>query len=214
MISTTKQIKNWTGEFGKKYTERNLRTIEEKDKRYIELIGVKRSEINNEFIGDLDRSSSILEVGSNVGDQLLFLKKMGFNNIKGIEVQDGAIRLARKRFPGLNIIQASALDIPFEDGAFDLVFTSVVLIHIAPSDIKTVLREIHRCSRRYIWGYEYYNDTYTEVNYRGQNDLLWKSDFCKLYLDEFDDLLLVKENKIKYINNDNIDSMFLLEKIK
>ncbi len=93
-------------------------------------------------------------------------------------------------------------------------FTSGVLIHIAPTDIRKVLKEIHRCSSCFIWGFEYYADSYTEVNYREHDQLLWKADFTALYLDEFRDLKLVKEEHIKYCNEDNVNTMFLLKKGK
>lgn len=52
---------------------------------------------------------------------------------------------------------------------------------------------------------------------RGRDGLMWKANFPKLYLDEFADLKLVKERKIRYRDSDNRDSdnrdiMFLLEK--
>ncbi|KKK93499.1 hypothetical protein LCGC14_2692290, partial [marine sediment metagenome] len=71
----------------------------------------------------------------------------------------------------------------------------------------------YRCSKKYIWGFEYFANEYTEVSYRGHDDLLWKGDFAKLYLDTFDDLRLLKEKKYKYLCNTNVDSIFLLEKI-
>ena len=74
------------------------------------------------------------------------------------------------------------------------------------------MREIYRCTREYIWGFEYYADKYTEIPYRGHRNLLWKADFAKMYLDEFRDLELVKQKRIKYLNNDNVDSMFLIRK--
>lgn len=115
---------------------------------------------------------------------------------------------------GINIIKATADDIPFKDNYFDMVFTSGVLIHIAPDNIDMVLDEIYRCSKEFIWGFEYYADEYTEVNYRGNSDLLWKTNFVKLYMDRFPDLELIKEEKYKYLYNDNVDSMFLLRKKK
>jgi len=50
------------------------------------------------------------------------------------------------------------------------------------------------------------------INYRGENDLLWKTDFAELFLDRFPDLLLVGEELVPYKNNDNVDIMYLLEK--
>ena len=40
----------------------------------------------------------------------------------------------------------------------------------------------------------------------------WKANFAKLYRDKFEDLELVKEKRIKYLDNDNVDSMFLIRK--
>lgn len=91
-------------------------------------------------------------------------------------------------------------------------FTSGLLIHIAPSDINIVMKEIRRCTKDYIWGFEYFAKDYTEVIYRGEKKLLWKTDFAKLYLNLFDDLELIKEKRLKYLNNDKIDAMFLLKK--
>lgn len=208
----TEQIDVWDGEFGKEYTDRNALTLEQLDQLYKRNYGVSRTEINEAFVGDLSRSIKMLEVGSNLGNQLLCLQKMGFENLYGIEVNSYAVEQAKAGTTGINIIQASAFDIPFRDGYFDLVFTSGVLIHIAPQDIERAMREIHRCSKEYIWGFEYYADTYTEVRYRGHNNMLWKTDFARLYLNLFDDLELVKEKQMKYLENKNVDMMFLLKK--
>ncbi|GAH77623.1 unnamed protein product, partial [marine sediment metagenome] len=89
---------------------------------------------------------------------------------------------------------------------------SRMLIHISLADIKKALTEIHRCSRKYIWGFEYYSDEYEEINYQGLANLLWKTNFTQLYLDQFGDLKLIKEKKYKYLNDENLDSMFLLGK--
>jgi len=209
---TSSQLEKWEGGFGKEYTDRNTLTLEQMDELYKGNYGVSRTELNKAFVGDLDRSIKILEVGSNLGNQLLSLQKMGFENLYSIEVNSYAIERAKTNTTGINIIQASAFDIPFKDGYFDLVFTCGVLIHIAPADIERALKEIHRCSREYIWGFEYYADTYTEVKYRGHDNLLWKTDFASLYLSLFDDLELVKEKRLKYLENENIDTMFLIRK--
>lgn len=74
------------------------------------------------------------------------------------------------------------------------------------------MNEIYRCTKEYIWGFEYYDEKYTEVIYRGKKDLLYKTNFPKLYLDLSKNIRLVKEKKIKYLNDNNIDVMFLLKK--
>jgi len=208
----TKQIRTWAGVFGKEYTDRNTLTPLQLDQLYKRNYGVSRIELNEEFVGSFDRSIKILEAGSSLGNQLLSLQQMGFKNLYGIEINRYAVQQSKSNTKDINIIQANAFDIPFKDGYFDLVFTSGVLIHIAPADIKRALKEIHRCSKEYIWGFEYYTDNYTEVKYRGQDNLLWKTDFAGLYLNSFDDLELVKEKKLKYLENENVDTMFLIRK--
>ena len=61
-------------------------------------------------------------------------------------------------------------------------------------------------------GFEYYADNYTEILHRGYKDLLWKTDFAKFYREQFSDLELVQEKRLKYIDDDNVDAMFLLRK--
>ena len=213
MATNTFQEDTWSNDFGKEYTDRNTFTPEEVDGLYIENYGVSRTQLNSEFLDNLELNR-ILEVGCNVGNQLNVFKKMGYLDLWGIELQDYAVEVARKRTSGLNIVKGTAFDIPFKSGFFDLVFTSGVLIHISPNDIDKALDEIYRCTKKYIWGFEYYNpDEYQTITYRGNDNLLWKTDFSKLFLNRFQDLKLVHKKIIKYTNNDNLDAMYLLEKI-
>ncbi|NMC06070.1 MAG: methyltransferase domain-containing protein [Candidatus Lokiarchaeota archaeon] len=206
-------MKIWEGEFGKKYTDRNdVKDVQEWDEVYQKTWGITRTEMNTEFLGDLPRDMKVLEVGCNVGNQLRVLQQMGFSRLYGIELQAYAVESARCRTTGINIIQGSAFDIPFKDRFFDLVFTSGVLIHISPGDIHEVLSEIHRCTREYIWGFEYFSEKCTEINYRDHGDLLWKNNFVSLYLEQFKDVSLIKEKKYRYLANDNVDTMFLLRR--
>jgi len=212
MKKITNQMGIWHGKFGREYTERNPQTVKELESLYRKCYGITRTEMNSEFLCKIDSSAKILEVGSNIGIQLLCLQKMGFKNLYGIELQWYAVEQSKRKTKKINIIQGSAFDIPFKDNFFDLVFTSGLLIHISPRDINDVLDEIYRCSRKYIWGFEYYSNYCTEVVYRGKSNLLWKNDFAKLYIQRFPDLRLIKERKFKYLDSENVDSMFLLEK--
>ncbi|MFC1954517.1 pseudaminic acid biosynthesis-associated methylase [Chloroflexota bacterium] len=212
MSKPTKQMQEWAGQFGEEYTDRNALKLEEMELLYKKQYGVTRTEMNSKFIGNLDLNIKVLEVGSNIGNQLLCMQKAGFKHLYGIELQPYAFELSKSRTKNINIIQDTAFDIPFKDGYFDLVFTSGLLIHIAPGDINTVIDEMHRCTKQYIWCFEYYSEEYTQVNYRGYSDLLWKTNFSQLFQHRFNNLRLVKEDHIKYLENDNVDTMFLLEK--
>jgi pseudaminic acid biosynthesis-associated methylase len=214
MSKTTNQMQEWAGQFGKEYTDRNALSLEEVEQLYKGYFGITRSEINNKFINQLDRNIRILEVGSNIGNQLLLLQNMGFKHLYGIELQSYAVELSKSRTKNINIIQGSALDIPFKDHFFDMVFTSGVLIHISPDDIGVVLDEMYRCTKHYIWGFEYYAEEYTKVNYREHDNLLWKTDFSKLFLERFSHCRLVRQELYQYRDSDSTDVMFLIEKDK
>ena len=212
MVTSTRQTKVWQGKFGQEYTDRNALSLEEMESLHMRHYGISRTQMNLRFLPDISPSLRILEVGCNIGNQLLCLQKAGFTNLYGIELQRYAVEVARVRTEGINIIQGSAFDLPFKDEYFELIFTSGLLIHISPTDIRKVVDEIHRCTREYIWGFEYYADEYQKVNYRRQSDLLWKTDFVKLWLKDFPSLELIEEERFKYLKNDNIDTMFLLRK--
>jgi len=211
-MNITKQLKKWKNSFGKEYTDRNSFSVAQLDNLYKKRYGLTRTKLNIDFIGKLNKKIKILEVGSNVGNQLLMLQKMGFKNLFGLEPLEYAVELSKKRLIGINIIRGSAFDIPFKDIYFDLVFSSGVLIHINPKDIRKAMKEIYRCSNKYIWGFEYFSKKYQEVNYRGEKNLLWKADFPRLYIQNFSDLKLIKIKYIKYLQDNNIDEMFLLKK--
>ncbi|MEK7642691.1 MAG: pseudaminic acid biosynthesis-associated methylase [Patescibacteria group bacterium] len=212
MKTTTKQKQFWISQFGSAYLKRNPLTVAELDKNYKMKFNVLRTTMNKEFLGKLPKDIKILEVGANWGLQLMTLQKLGFKNLYGIEVNPFAIEYAHKHTKGIYIIEGDALELPFKDGYFDLVFTSGVLIHIDPKNVPQAMKEIYRVSKKYIWGTEYHSDEYTHTPYRGRNNVQWKTNFPKIYMDLFPDLKLVKEKRYKYLQNENIDTMFLLQK--
>ena len=210
----TAQTRVWQGDFGRAYTDRNSLDTAELDALWFKNYGISRSAINQMFLEGIPRSASFLEVGCNVGNQLLLLQAQGYSQLTGIELQSYALAGAKSRLNNVALKQGSALALPFEDQAFDVVFTSGVLIHIAPGDLPQAMKEIHRCARHYIWGAEYFSPELTAVNYRGNDDLLWKMDYSRKYLTLFDDLELVKERRLQYLENNNVDTVFLLKKSK
>lgn len=210
-MNDTKQQKFWKSDFGKEYTIRNTYGPAELDKFYTDTYGVSRSTMNDEFLKDL-YIKNVLEVGCNIGNQLQLLKKQGFKNLHGIEIQQDAVDIANSKNPELKIIQGSALKLPYKDNEFDLVFTAGVLIHVSPDDIKKMMKEMHRVTKKFIWGFEYFNKDYTEIDYRKNKGFLWKADFVKIFTKQFLNLKIVKEKKYNYLDNDNTDVMFLLKK--
>jgi pseudaminic acid biosynthesis-associated methylase len=211
MSRSTKQVEHWAGENGNAYVDRNPHSTAAMDKLYRGQCGTSRSEMNEDFLSTLPKTLAFLEIGANVGVQLQFLHTMGFRALQGIDVNRRAVQEASKLHPEVVVREGSGFAIPFEDASFDVAYTSGVLIHIAPQDIDGLMREMYRVSRKYIWGFEYYAPTYTEIPYRGEHDLLWKTDFAKLFLSTFSDLSLVKEKRYR-MHDGNENQMYLLEK--
>lgn len=206
----------WHGRFGKSYTKRNLLTLRQTDALYERRYGISLSEMNMRFLAELDKGMRILEVGANVGVKLASLRRMGFRQLVGIELQRDAVEMSKKLSwtKGLDIIAGRAGDIPFKDGYFDLVFTSGLLIHIPPSELRYVVAEMHRVTNEYIWFLEYFSPEITEVKYRGRSGLLWKADYRRIFLDCYADLETVRSEQFKYRDGSgNVDEMSLLRKV-
>jgi len=211
-VPKTPQTAVWNSDFGREYTDRNTFDTDALDQLCRQNYGVSRRQINKTVLSDIARDTSFLEVGCNSGNQLLLLRQMGYSNLSGVELQPYALEIARRRLPDVLLKSGSALALPHEDASFDVVFTSGVLIHIAPDDLPRALDEIHRCASTYIWGMEYYAPEVAEVTYRNHSGLLWKMDYARRYLERFADLELVRERRLPYLENANVDTVFLLRK--
>lgn len=183
---SSRQLEAWRGEFGDEYRDRNVA-----DKAMI----AARTDMWKRILQPLadDPPKSILEVGANIGFNLRALGALTTARLKALEPNAGA----RKRLVDDGVVSAddvhdgAANNITLEDGAMDMVFTSGVLIHIAPDDLASSCAEMYRISSRYIVCAEYFADTPQEVRYREHDGLLFKRDFGGFWMDRFPDLQLV-----------------------
>jgi pseudaminic acid biosynthesis-associated methylase len=205
-----KAVDFWRGPQGQEYTSRNPRTPEATEALYANYYGMTRTEMNKEFVGGLPKDIRILEVGCNIGMQLVILNRMGFNHLYGIDVQllEKADCFAFKLAP--------AQAIPFKDGYFDLVVTNGLLIHIPEVELGQVVGEICRVTKRYVWGFEYFSPTRRMIPYQGQNDLLWADDYCAWFKNRLG-FREVKEKLYPYITEaekGKQDSMYILERCR
>jgi pseudaminic acid biosynthesis-associated methylase len=171
----------WRGEFGDSYTERNATAAEGRRPFWQDLLAAHPCE-------------RVLEVGCNLGANLTWISSLvPPHGLYAIEVNEGALRTIHKRLPTTNAVEARARQLPFRDQVFDLVFTTGVLIHQPPALLPLVMREIVRCSRRYVLAGEYFAETLTEVPYRGVAGALYKQDFGALYRRLFPELRQLTE---------------------
>ena len=212
MAKITPQMKLWISDFGRGYTGRNTYGPAALDRFYKKLWGTSLTEMNRHLLGKL-KIGSVLEVGCNIGMKLNHLQKQGYKNLYGIELQWDAVERAKRAAKNINIIQGSAFDIPFKENYFDLVFTNGVLIHIHPKDLEAAMREIYRCSKKYISGLEYFSETLEEVPYHQEKHALWKNDFAGLFRKRFPSLKLLKEKKYYHLDGTGAcDSAYLFKK--
>jgi pseudaminic acid biosynthesis-associated methylase len=165
----------WSGTFGDSYTERNIRSGDGRRPFW--------SKVLNEF-----PVARVLEVGCNVGANLRWIADD--HQAVGIDVNHGALLELRKLAPRALPVRSAALQLPFPDATFDLTFTAGVLIHQSPESLSDVMREIFRCSRRYVLCAEYFSAEPVEVPYRGETGALFKRDFGGLYQELFPKLVI------------------------
>lgn len=202
----------WRGEFGKEWTQRNRRTPKEIDESMVDRFDVSFTDLARDFLGDRRRDLSILDVGSNYGGHLEIMRTLGFSNLYGVDILDYAIEEAVYTVPEAAFMKADAMNLPFDDDAFDLVYTSGLLIHIPPDNIGIVMSEICRCASKYVLGFEYYSEEFQRIDYRGERDVLWKADYPRLY-EAHCEFSVKKEEQLHYQDGSgNVDSMFLLER--
>ncbi len=176
---TDPQLDLWRSEFGRDYTDRNDQPKPERISAWRRLLADSQPR-------------RVLEVGCNVGWNLEYLRRLGIEELYGVEPQAYAVSRARARNPQFAVLQGTAASLPFRDAYFDLAFTSGVLIHIAPDAIATALDEIYRVSRRWIVAIEYDAAVEQEVLYRGRSSALWKRDHGGLWQRRYPQLRAVR----------------------
>lgn len=179
METETPQLALWRSDFGRAYTDRNDREKPERVETWRRLL-------------DGIAPARVLEVGCNVGWNLIYLERLGIADLYGVEPQPDAVERARLRRPRFNILHGTAFDLPLRDGFCDLVFTSGVLIHIAPESLSGALDEIYRVSRRWIAAIEYDDTNEQEIPYRGHAGALWKRDHGAAWQARYPALRLVR----------------------
>lgn len=92
---------------------------------------------------DIPAGSRVLEVGCGNGKTLSALREMGCE-VVGMDFSEEAIKQCARLVPGIDVRQGDLLDMPFEDGSFDIVVMSHVLEHVLPEDMDRAVSEVGR----------------------------------------------------------------------
>lgn len=172
----------------------------------------------SEVVKRTDNVSSAIEFGSNIGLNLKALKTL-LPNLKcsAIEINHKAAEILRNDSffdNGIEVLETSILEYDAKN-KYDFVLIKGVLIHINPDELDNVYNKLYESSQRYICIAEYYNPSPVAINYRGNEDRLFKRDFAGEFMDRFPDCKLI-DYGFKYHRDNNFPmddvTWFLLEK--
>lgn len=155
-----------------------------KNSEFDEALGV---EAWRRMLAGAETVESLLECGCNIGRNLRFLETVLPQARKSaIEISEPAYRYVTGAFDLDRSFNGPILEAPFEPGAFDLVFTMGVLIHVHPDNLAATMAKMHALSRRYVLIGEYFNRTPVMLEYQGEKDKLFKRDFGKAFIESHD----------------------------
>lgn len=99
------------------------------------------------FVDRLMPAGSILDVGCGTGVVASRLAAHGYE-VTGADPSAGMLDHLRSSDPRVEAVQASATELPFEDGRFDLTMCVAVMHHIAdPEAVRTSLIEMVRVTK-------------------------------------------------------------------
>src|SRR5262249_8617363 len=120
------------------------------------------------------------EFGCNAGWNLSAIQEVSRAKCTGIDINSEAAIQAQGC--GLDVAISGEIDVP-EMYPSELVLTCGVLIHVAPKDLPGTMERLVDVSCDYLLAIEYASESGAEepIEYRGQQGLLWRRDFGKLY---------------------------------
>ncbi|MCD6415715.1 MAG: methyltransferase domain-containing protein [Planctomycetes bacterium] len=133
------------------------------------------------------RPLRVLEFGCGFGRHLKYLHQMDGVEVYGCDQSPGMLSVARTlllgRFPELEErIELVEPDqrLPYEDDAFDIVFTVSVLIHVSPEDVAGRVKELRRVARSRILNVELPPFTHSYL-WDDAHGGCWLHDFPRLH---------------------------------
>ena len=116
------------------------------------------------FVRDLAtslRADSVLEVGCNSGNDL---REFPENfEVYGIDLNEHALDIARKKLPSFEFKNESISNIPFEDSSMDFVFTHYLLNYLPEQEMEKAIKELFRVSKKYILTCELFDENESPI---------------------------------------------------
>jgi pseudaminic acid biosynthesis-associated methylase len=134
---------------------------------------------------------SYLELGCNIGRNLTQLKiTLPDAQPSIVEISTPAFDFVNSTFDLQYAFNGSIIESSLPSKNFDLAFTCGVLIHIHPKDLLENMQKLFSYSKKYVLIAEYFNRTPVSIEYQGQAEKLFKQDFGKLFIKNFDTKLI------------------------
>ncbi|PCJ23208.1 MAG: pseudaminic acid biosynthesis-associated methylase [Flavobacteriales bacterium] len=177
----TEQEEFWAGNFGVSYIGRN------ESEEYL----ASNLSFFSKAMRQIGKPSSLIEFGANVGMNLRAIKQLYPSiNLNGIEINETASKELQEVVGNDNVFTGSIFDYPVTE-QFEITLIKGVLIHINPEMLDMVYGKLYDSSSKYVLVCEYYNPAPVTINYRGNEDRLFKRDFAGEMLDKYNDLELI-----------------------
>jgi pseudaminic acid biosynthesis-associated methylase len=166
----------WKNSYAKDYISKN--------NDFCISLGIEAWDIMLRKVDKKTLNNGFLECGCNIGRNLDFLSRLVPKVPKSIiEISEPAYKYVINKYNLDSHFNGSIEDSNFENNKFDLVFTVGVLIHINPDNLINVMHKMYDYSKKYILIGEYFNRTPVMINYMGQDNMLFKRDFGKLFME-------------------------------
>lgn len=170
------QQKFWSNQYADEYREKNSSFDLE--------MGIKGWA---KMLQNASEISTLLECGCNIGRNINFLNYLLPNAKKSIiEISTDAYQFVNQQYKIDRSFNGPIVMADFAPRSFDLTFTCGVLIHIHPDDLLANMKKLHDLSSRYVLMGEYFNRTPVMIEYQGQQNKLFKRDFGKMFIQNFD----------------------------
>ncbi|MHA4846792.1 pseudaminic acid biosynthesis-associated methylase [Flavitalea antarctica] len=176
MNNLNEQQNFWANDYASEYIEKN--------NDFDLSLGVEGWQ---KMLNKTENITSVLECGCNIGRNIRFLNTLLPEAQKSIiEISKPAYDFVTSNFKIRQHFNGPIVESKFEPGSFDLTFVCGVLIHIHPDDLLSNMSKLFEYSGKYILIGEYFSRTPVMIEYQGQANKLFKQDFGKLFLQNFE----------------------------
>jgi len=101
-------------------------------------------------LSGLPRGARVADLGCGSGVFTDLLRQQGFQSV-GLDISPKLIELGRRKYPGLELIQGDAENLPFESGSLDGVLLSGLVHHFPdPRKVASEIRRVLRSGGRFV----------------------------------------------------------------